>query len=129
MQWHFHCLLQQYLLTKPTNLGRSAASANANTAFLARAPNGKESESVGSLGIAAVHLLPFTHSCAPELTNLSFRICLTRHQLSGSCSLHYLSTLEKQKTSTPLCRCAGRAREKEVISSPHGRRPCDGKRG
>lgn len=90
---HIHCLLQQYLMTKQTNLGYSVASANANTVFLARAPNGKESESAGSLGIVALHL-PFTHSCASELANLSFGICLTCHQLSGICSFRDLSVLE-----------------------------------
>lgn len=72
VQWHIHCLLQQYLLTKETNIGYSVASANANTVFLAKAPNGKDSESVGSPGIVAVQLLQFTHTCTPEL--LSFRI-------------------------------------------------------
>lgn len=94
VQWHIHCLLQQYLLTKKKNLGYSAASANANTVFFARAPSGKESENVGSLGTVAVQLLPFTHTCAPELTNLSFTICPTCHQLSGSCSHHGVSVLE-----------------------------------
>lgn len=84
VQWHIHCLLQQYLPTKETNLGYSVASANANTAFLARVPNGKESESVGSLGIVAVQLLPFTHTCALELANLSFRICLTCTSSQGT---------------------------------------------
>lgn len=84
MQWHIHCLLQQYLLTKETNIGYSVASANVNTVFLARAPNGKDSESVGSPGIVAVQLLPFTQTCAPELTNFSFRICLTCPSSQGA---------------------------------------------
>lgn len=84
VQWHIHCLLQQYLLTKETNTEYSVASANANAVFLAKAPNGKDSESVGSPGIVAVQLLPFTHTCAPELASLSFRICLTCPSSQGA---------------------------------------------
>lgn len=78
MQWHGHCLLEQYLLTKWTNLGRSVASADTNTVLPARqqvschlgtsfslekkVPTGKECEGVGSAGVVVVQLLPVAHT-------------------------------------------------------------------